>query len=456
MSYLALNTDSCNVTQALEHDLPEMAALLDGIEEPAVLLTPDYRIVVANQVYREHHGHSDSLHNRHCYEVLHGYAVPCDQAGESCPLKNCLSTGQPQRVLHLHYSPQGEEHVDVSLTPIRDANNEVVYLLEKMRLTSTASSRPAAEGLVGRSRIFNQMLELVSRVAPSETTVLLLGESGTGKELVARAIHHASPRAHGPFVPVECSGLSETLFESELFGHEKGAFTGAHSRKHGLIEMAHGGTLFLDEVGDIPLSQQVKLLRLLETGTFRRVGGVEPLQADFRLILATHRDLQEMVAVGSFRQDLYYRINIFPIDLPPLRKRGEDLNLLIDSMLQRLSPRRALHVDDEALNLLRHYAFPGNIRELRNILERAILLADGDAILPEHLPKACQRDNTEPLYAHGDEIVSLEENERRYLLRILATYPDDRTSLAKRLGLSKRTLYRKLQALQKDMPQFER
>jgi len=448
--YLALKTDYPKVTQTLEHELPEIAALLDGIEEPAVLLTPDYHIVAANQVYRERHGHSGSLHNRFCYEVMHGYSVPCDQAGESCPLKNCLSTGQPQRVLHLHYSPEGEEHVDVSLTPIRDANNEVVYLLEKMRLASTASSRPAPEGLVGRSRVFNQMLELVSRVAPSETTVLLLGESGTGKELVARAIHNASPRASGPFVPVECSGLSETLFESELFGHEKGAFTGAHSRKNGLIEVARGGTLFLDEVGDIPLSQQVKLLRLLETGTYRRVGGIEPLQADFRLILATHRNLQEMVATGSFRQDLYYRINIFPIDLPPLRERGEDLPLLIDSMLQRLSPQRELHIDSEALELLHHYTFPGNIRELRNILERAILLADGNIILPEHLPHACQQDCMQHLTPGDGEIISLEENERRYLLRVIATYPDDRESLAKCLGLSKRTLYRKLQALQKD------
>ena len=434
-----------------EQVLPEIAALLDGIEEAAVLLTPDYRIVAANQAYRDHHHRqSGSLHNRHCYEVMHGYKVPCDQAGESCPLKNSLSSGQPQRVLHLHYLPEGEEHVDVSMLPIRNADGEIIYLLEKMRQTTTASSRPAAEGLVGRSRVFNQMLELVNRVAPSETAVLLLGESGTGKELVARAIHNASSHAHNIFVPVECSGLTETLFESELFGHEKGSFTGAHSRKKGLIEVARGGTLFLDEVGDIPLSQQVKLLRLLETGTFRRVGGVEPLQADFRLIMATHRDLQEMVRRGTFRQDLFYRINIFPIELPALGQRGEDLELLIDSMLQRLSPQREMRVDSETFKLLRRYAFPGNIRELRNILERAILLADGDKILPEHLPEVCQRDVRQPLFTDDDEIISLEENERRYLLRVLASYPEDRESLAKRLGLSKRTLYRKLQALQQD------
>ncbi len=437
------------VNQLPSRVLPEFTALLNGIEDPAVLLSPDYRILAANQAYREHYGQERPLHNRHCYEVSHGYAVPCDQAGESCPLKNSLESGQPQRVLHLHYTPAGEEHVDVSLMPIRDADGVIVYLLEKMRQTTTASSRPAAEGLVGRSRIFNQMLELVSRVAPSDTTVLLLGESGTGKELVARSIHNESPRARGPFVPVECSGLSETLFESELFGHEKGSFTGAHTRKVGLIESARGGTLFLDEVGDIPLSQQVKLLRLLETGTFRRVGGVEPLQADFRLVLATHRDLQAMVRSGDFRQDLYYRINAFPIELPPLRVRGEDLGLLIDTMLQRLAPQRALKLDVGTLRLLRHYAFPGNIRELRNILERAILLADGDVILPEHLPKTCRAVTSETMNADSDEVVTLEENERRYLLRMLARHPDDRESLARHLGLSRRTLFRKLQALQK-------
>lgn len=438
------------------HDQTSMSAefttLLDAIEDPAVLLSRDYRILAANQAYQDRYGSAKPVLNRRCHEVSHDCTVPCDQAGESCPLKKSLESGQPQRALHVHHLPEGEEHVDVSMSPIRNAEGEIIYLLEKMRETTTASSRPTPEGLVGRSRVFNEMLELVQRVAPNDTTVLLLGESGTGKELVARAIHTASARAQGQFVPVECSGLSETLFESELFGHEKGSFTGAHTRKIGLIEVARGGTLFLDEVGDIPLSQQVKLLRLLETGTFRRVGGVEPLQADFRLVLATHRDLQAMVREGSFRQDLYYRINTFPIELPPLRERGEDLLLLIDSMLQRLAPQRSLHLSRESLGLLRQYAFPGNIRELRNILERAILLADGDMILPEHLPKACQKGGPVTATSHGDEIISLEENERRYLLRVLATYRDDRNSLAKQLGLSKRTLYRKLQALQKEMP----
>ena len=226
-------------------------------------------------------------------------------------------------------------------------------------------------------------------MAPSATTALLLGESGTGKELVAQAIHQQSGREHGPFVVVECSGLTESLFESELFGYEKGAFTGANRRKIGLVESASGGTLFLDEVGDIPLSLQVKLLRLLETGTFRRVGGVETLRADFRLIAATHRDLKGMVERGSFRRDLYYRLSVFPIHLPALRERRGDIVLLAETLLTRLAPGRAYVLGDEMRARLLAYDFPGNIRELRNIIERAILMADGGTLLPEHLPEGC-------------------------------------------------------------------
>ncbi|HEY9198888.1 MAG TPA: sigma-54-dependent Fis family transcriptional regulator [Gammaproteobacteria bacterium] len=433
-------------TNPFETRLPEVTTLLDGIEDPAVLLGLDYRIIAANRAYRDHYGDGRPLQQRHCYEISHHYALPCDQVGENCPLKNCLASGQPQRVLHLHHTHEGEEHVDVALTPIRDEHGTILYFLEKMRPAAGASSRPAAQGLVGRSAAFNRMLELVQRVAHSDVPVLLLGESGTGKELVANAIHNGSARAKRPFVPVDCSGLTETLFESELFGHEKGAFTGAHSRKLGLVESAQGGTLFLDEVGDIPLSQQVKLLRLLETGTYRRVGSAETQIADFRLILATHRDLKGLVDRGEFRPDLFYRISAFPIPLPPLRERREDLPLLIESLLQRIAPQRELSLQPEALACLQRHDFPGNIRELRNRLERAALLADGDRILPEHLSDDCARPS-----AAGDdmpgELLPLEEMERRYLTRVVATYNGDRRALAEKLGISERTLYRKLQQL---------
>ena len=429
--------------------LAELTSLLGAIEEPAVLLSPDYQILAANPAYRDTYGGEMPIHNRSCYEVSHHYDAPCDLSGEVCPLKNCLSSGQPQRVLHLHHTPFGEEHVDVHLLPIRDEQGEIIYLLEKMLKTRSASSTPVAEGLVGRSPRFNRMLELIHRAAPSETTVLLQGESGTGKELVARAIHQASGRSEGPFVAVECSGLTESLFESELFGHEKGAFTGAHSRKIGLVESARGGTLFLDEVGDIPLNLQVKLLRLLETGTFRRVGSVDSIEADFRLVLATHHALQAMVEQKQFRQDLYYRISVFPIILPALRERGDDLNLLVDTLLKRIAPDREWQLSEDALTCLRSHPFPGNIRELRNVLERATLLADGDCIQPQHLPEPIQqavesRHDASP----KRPIETLDEVEKRYLNEISQKFAHrDRRWLAQQLGLSERTLYRKLRQL---------
>jgi DNA-binding NtrC family response regulator len=239
------------------------------------------------------------------------------------------------------------------------------------------------------------------------------------------------------------------LFESELFGHEKGAFTGAQQRKIGLIEAAQGGTLFLDEVGDIPLSLQVKLLRLLETRSFRRVGSVDAQQADFRLVCATHRDLKAMVAEGDFRQDLYYRINSFPIPLPALRERGDDLPLLVETLLRRIHPNRRLTLDPEAMACLQGYSFPGNVRELRNILERASLLADADAILKEHLPEECRPATVASATSDpaSDPILSLEEVEQRYLRELLAHYHGDRRSLARRLGISERTFYRKIRGL---------
>ncbi|MEE9491996.1 MAG: sigma-54-dependent Fis family transcriptional regulator [Gammaproteobacteria bacterium] len=433
--------------QVFNKPLPETAALLNGIVEPAVLLSPDYRILAANKAYQDAFSGGKSLLNRHCYEASHHYSVPCDQAGETCPLKKCLESGEPHRVLHLHHTSAGEEHVDVSMTPIRDGQGKIIYLLEKNLLIRSASTTPATEGLVGRSPAFNKMLGLIERVAPSNTSVLLLGETGTGKELVARAIHESSQRADGPFVPVECSGLSESLFESELFGHEKGSFTGAHTRKTGLVEAAQQGTLFLDEVGDIPLSQQIKLLRLLETGTYRRVGGVDSLKTDFRLILATHRDLMQQVNDNTFRKDLYYRISAFPIPLPSLRNRGTDIDLLIETLLGRLQTGRSLKLHKDTLNCLRRYDFPGNVRELLNILERASLLADGDTLLPEHLPDYCRCSRHPDQPADPDAIITLEEHERRYLIKTLASFPGDRQLLAEKLGVSKRTLFRKLQSL---------
>lgn len=430
----------------------EVAAILDCLPHPAILLSTDYHILLANQRYQQIYGDGELLRRRRCFEISHRYSVPCDLAGESCPLKASLQTGQPQQVLHIHHTPRGQEYVDVETLPVKDAQGHIKYLIEVIKPSDIAQPQASQEGLVGRSQSFNKMLDLVRRVAPSDTTVMLSGESGTGKEMIAKTIHQRSKRVAGPFVPVECTGLPETLFESELFGYEKGAFTGAQHSKQGLVEAAEGGTLFLDEIGDIPLSAQVKLLRLLETHTYRRIGNPDVHKADFRLICATNKNLATLVENGAFREDLYYRLNVFDIELPALRERQDDIPLLVESMIKRLAPDRKITVSSSALACLQAYRFPGNIRELRNIVERALLLADGHELLPVHLPTQCQRlehNKVRHEAAADNEIISLEQVEQRYLQRIMTHYPGERRELAQKLGISERALYRKLAAIKK-------
>lgn len=425
------------------HPLPELVSLLEAAPEPHALLDQQYRIIVTNAAYREYAKGEGSVLGRRCYEVSHHYSVPCDQAQESCPLALCRQSGKRERVLHLHHTPRGEEYVSIELTPIRDGAGEIVYFVEKMESLPVARGLSASNGLVGRSPAFREMLRLLTRVARSEAAVLLEGESGTGKELLANALHQASSRANAPFIAVDCSGIPENLFESELFGHEKGAFTGAVSRRTGLVTAASGGTLFLDEVGDIPLGMQVKLLRLLETGSYRSVGSNELKRADIRVVSATHRDLKSMVAERSFRADLYYRLNTFPIAVPALRDRREDIPLLAESLLARVSPTRKLGVSAEVLDVLRGHPFPGNIRELRNLLERASLLCDHDDIGLEHLPAAL----LEPR-APASRLAGAAQDDSQ-INDLLMNHRGSRKALAQRLGVSERTLYRRIQRLRK-------
>ncbi len=431
--------------------LPELVSFLDEQAEPRIVMDAEYRIVAANRAYAEAFAPGGSVAGRHCYEVSHHFTAPCDQAGEPCPLRMSQESGDVQRVLHLHHTAHGEEHVDVETTPIRDEAGKIIYFVETMRVLKQASGSPAAEGLVGRSASFKRMLSLAMRVAPTNATVLLLGETGTGKELVARMLHETGKNAGGPFVAVDCSGLTESLFESELFGYEKGAFTGALHRKTGLVESARGGTLFLDEVGDIPLPQQVKLLRLLESGTYRRVGSVETLRADFRLICATHRDIDRMVEEETFRRDLFHRISTFPIHVPSLAERVEDIPLLADSFLKRVAVGQNLRLSDSAIEALKRRRYLGNIRELRNLIERATILADGEAISERHFEMETPS-TSEPVERGEissdsfviDTLLPLDEVERRYLDWTTHRFTGERSELAKQLDLSPRTLYRKL------------
>jgi len=444
---------------------PDFAAYLEALPEPHILFDRHYRIVAANAAYRRQYAQGASVVGRTCYEVSHHSSVPCDQAGETCPLARSLQSGQRERVLHLHHTPRGEDYVQIELLPLRDAGGQAQYFLEKMEPLPMAQGRAGggvgdavAGGMIGRSPPFQAVLELIARVGPSQASVLLLGESGTGKELAARAVHEASPRAGRPLVAVDCASLPETLFESELFGHERGAFTGAHTARAGLVEAAHGGTLFLDEVGDIPLTMQVKLLRLLESGTYRRVGQTELRRADLRVVAATHRDLRAMVAQGRFREDLYYRLAIFPIVLPALRERVQDIPLLVPSLLERVAPGRRLALAPAALRRLAQHPFPGNVRELRNVLERAALLTDGAVVSAQTVERALAFDRalagTEAAPPRGlgpgtgRAAASLRGMEDAVLRAALQASAGTRRQQAHALGVSPRTLYRRLRALE--------
>ncbi len=416
-----------------------IAGMLEGYDYPAILVSSEYEILAANALYTQAFGAIDTSRTAHCYRISHHYDKPCDQAGESCPLAASRRSGHREKVLHIHNTPRGKEHVDVEMLPILDASGELQYFVELLKPVHHASARTSTELMVGTSARFNTLVEMINRVAPSTASVLLLGESGTGKELAAKAIHDASARKNKPFVTVECAGLTETLFESELFGHAKGAFTGASYSKPGLVEAANEGTLFLDEIGDIPLPQQVKLLRLIETGTFRAVGSIEPQRADFRLICATHKNLRDLVQQGLFREDLFYRINVFPIVLPELRERIEDIPLIARSLLQKITGHDHLRLTAQAEALLQRQHFSGNIRELRNLLERAVLLASSDQITEQLLLGCLDVD----AMAAG-EPADLHSLEAEHLRRVLQRHAGDKQAVAAELGVSLRTLYRRL------------
>ncbi len=307
--------------------------------------------------------------------------------------------------------------------------------------------------LIGSSPAMLEVYKLVARVSSGKSTVLLEGESGTGKELVARAIHANSPRRDRPFLPVNCAALTETLLESELFGHEKGAFTGAVAAKRGLFEAADQGTLFLDEIGDIGTALQVKLLRVIQEQEVRHVGGTASVKVDVRIVAATNRDLAQMVRDGRFREDLFYRLNVVRIMLPPLRERREDIPMLAHHFLQKVStangqPIRGFVPDTMAL--LECYRWPGNVRELENVIERTVSLAPGPLIMPDDLPDTVRKAEAAP--ARGDEsLLSMDEVEKRHLNRVLRETGGNKVRAAKILGIDRRTLYRMAERFGIDM-----
>lgn len=301
--------------------------------------------------------------------------------------------------------------------------------------------------IIYRSEAMANVLGMAERVAPSDATVMVLGESGTGKELIARAIHQRSNRRYKPFVAINCGALRESLLESELFGHEKGSFTGAYARKIGLAEVANGGTLFLDEIGEMSLGIQAKLLRFLQEGEIYRVGGKDPIRVDIRLISATNRDLEKLVMEGSFREDLFYRINTITMQVPALRRRKDDIPLLVEHFLAtgpHAHLNRGRQINDEAMQFLMNYDWPGNVRELQNICERLQILAEGPVIQPSDIPENVKNPEQKLVIEDYDPNISLHELERRYIIKALHYFDGNKTRAAQALGITIKTLYNKL------------
>ena len=353
------------------------------------------------------------------------------------------------------YIAKGRLQIDELEMRIARALRQRNLEAENVSLRQQLDAKFGLENIIGESPAMREVLDMVRQVAPTRATVLLQGESGTGKERIAQALHQLSPRAQQPLVTVHCAALSPTLLESELFGHEKGAFTGAHERRIGRFEQAQGGTLFLDELGEIDASTQIKLLRFLGERTFERVGSNKTLTADIRLVAATNKKLEELVKAGVFREDLFFRLRVVEIWLPPLRERPEDLPLLAQAFLREFARENEKPVNNftaEALESLLRYAWPGNVRELRTAIEHAVVLCRGERIAARDLPPSVRqggagppgRAETQKLLARGE--LTVKEAEKELIIRALKEANDNRSLAAKKLGMSRRTLHRKFHA----------
>ena len=340
--------------------------------------------------------------------------------------------------------PLDELHIRIQRAIERRSLRQRANLLERGLTPPDLGS-----SFIGESPEFRRLLKLIELVAPSDGTVLIMGETGAGKERVAKLIHARSPRRFRPFVVVECATLQENLLESELFGHERGAFTGADRAKPGLFEVANGGTIFLDEIGEVSPATQIKLLRVLDTSTFRHVGGTTEIRVDVRILTATNRDVSSMVRQGLFREDLFYRLSTITVEVPPLRARGTDVELLAQQFVATLNERfgSSKRISEKALQLLRCHNWPGNVRELLHVVEAAMVLCEGTCILPEHLPAAFRNSRVamaSSFSSNSASLPTLEQAEREHIRLALEASNGHRGNAARILGISERNLYRKL------------
>ena len=445
-----------------ENRIPiNLQSIIDASDNGFVVIDKDYNIVAANAAYCESYGVSnDEIVGQKCHKVSHHSDVPCHLNGEDCPHKQVFETRAPHQVLHIHYDQnKEEEHVRIKGSPVYGTDGEL-YLGEAVFPIAKSDDLGCdKQRMLGTSPAFLACIEEMAGAAQSDVPILLNGESGVGKELAAKFIHNKSSRRAHPFLSIDGTAISAGIFESELFGHERGAFTGCVGRRHGLIESAENGTLFMDEIGEVPLALQGRLLRALETGYYRRLGGREDLHANVRIICATHNNLRQMVEQGTFRADLYYRIAGISITIPPLRERRGDITSLVKAMLDKTRTPNgdAARISEEALEMLQNYDYPGNIRELHNLLQKAVAVSTNGLVTKEQLqlndfsniyinPLADRRrtDRSSGKPNSPSTNRSLTDVEATHIESLLHQHDGHRAKVAEELRISERTLYRKL------------
>ena len=425
----------------------QLQSMIDSHSNPFVLVDGDYNIVAANQAYcSTYDTTADKIVGRKCHMVSHHFETPCYMHNEDCPLSKVMETNDKFEVLHIHFDQHDQpEHVRIKGHPIRGADGKQYLGEEVIRLAKASELDCEEQKLIGKSTAFRECIEEITRAAESDANVLIYGESGTGKTLAAQYIHSRSPRTGRTFVTIDCSAINESIFESELFGHERGAFAGCVGRRRGLLDEADGGTLFLDEVSDLPLTIQGRLLNAIETGKYRRVGGRELLESNVRIIASTHNDLPAMIEADTFRPDLYYRIASMSHRIPPLRERREDIPSLADALLIRMRDPKAYrcHIGKDARKLLVDHDYPGNIRELMNVLRRAVSLSTDGHIKAEHIEfdEFTPPENPPATLKQGQSIKQMEAD---HIKELLQQHNGHRRKVADELGISERTLYRKL------------
>lgn len=449
----------------------DLQSLVESHEQPFVVIDNEYRIVAVNRAYeRLFETSRDCAVGQTCYQISHNKCQPCHETGEDCPHLNLFETGKQDTCLHIHYDKNNRSfRVRVSAFPLRGVDGRL-YMGEMIQELCSFDRLDCSKRMVGATMPFLACLEQMKMTALVHAPVLLQGETGTGKELAANFIHMHSPRSEKPFLTVDCTVLTESLFEAEVFGYARGAFTGSVGEHSGLFAQADGGTLFLDEIGELPLSQQAKLLRALESGQYRRVGGRTYRKSDVRIVCATNRHLWESVTAGRFREDLYYRIACLAVRLPPLRERLDDIGLLAPHLLEPFSRTlgRRLTLTEAAITRLKQHDYPGNIRELRNILLIAATHSSTGEIDETRIAEALRQHTSKTGGAHaataeiprqhavpGETMhdspltaATLQDVEAQHIAELLSRHNHNRRNVADVLKISERTLYRKLKRYQ--------